>query len=59
MFGPRGWGVGTRLVGALVMAHSDDEGLILPPKLLLCSGDLFQFIKAMNRKMKLMQGQKN
>ena len=27
------WGVSTRLIGALVMAHSDDEGLILPPKL--------------------------
>ncbi len=27
------WGVSTRLVGALVMAHSDDQGLILPPKL--------------------------
>jgi prolyl-tRNA synthetase len=27
------WGVSTRLVGALVMAHSDDSGLILPPKL--------------------------
>jgi len=27
------WGVSTRLVGALVMAHSDDDGLILPPKL--------------------------
>ena len=27
------WGVSTRLMGALVMAHSDDEGLILPPKL--------------------------
>lgn len=27
------WGVSTRLVGALVMAHSDDNGLILPPKL--------------------------
>ena len=26
------WGVSTRLVGALVMAHSDDEGLVLPPK---------------------------
>jgi prolyl-tRNA synthetase len=25
------WGVSTRLIGALVMAHSDDEGLILPP----------------------------
>jgi len=26
------WGVSTRLVGALIMAHSDDEGLVLPPK---------------------------
>ena len=27
------WGVSTRLVGALVMSHSDDAGLVLPPKL--------------------------
>ncbi|MFA6059690.1 MAG: proline--tRNA ligase [Taibaiella sp.] len=27
------WGVSTRLIGALVMAHSDDDGLILPPKI--------------------------
>ncbi len=27
------WGVSTRLIGALVMAHSDDLGLVLPPKL--------------------------
>lgn len=27
------WGVSTRLVGALVMAHSDDEGLMLPPRI--------------------------
>ncbi len=27
------WGVSTRLIGALVMAHSDDSGLVLPPKL--------------------------
>ncbi len=27
------WGVSTRLVGGLVMTHSDDEGLVLPPKL--------------------------
>lgn len=27
------WGVSTRLVGALIMAHSDDHGLVLPPKL--------------------------
>jgi prolyl-tRNA synthetase len=27
------WGVSTRLMGALVMVHSDDKGLVLPPKL--------------------------
>ncbi len=26
------WGVSTRLIGALIMAHSDDKGLVLPPK---------------------------
>ena len=27
------WGVSTRLIGALLMAHADDDGLILPPKI--------------------------
>jgi prolyl-tRNA synthetase (EC 6.1.1.15) len=27
------WGVSTRLIGALIMTHSDDEGLIIPPRL--------------------------
>lgn len=27
------WGVSTRLIGALIMAHSDDEGLVLPPRI--------------------------
>jgi prolyl-tRNA synthetase len=27
------WGVSTRLIGALIMAHSDDQGLVMPPKL--------------------------
>jgi prolyl-tRNA synthetase len=26
------WGVSTRLIGAMIMAHSDDEGLVVPPK---------------------------
>jgi prolyl-tRNA synthetase len=27
------WGVSTRLIGGLIMSHSDDRGLVLPPKL--------------------------
>lgn len=27
------WGVSTRLIGALIMSHSDDNGLVLPPKI--------------------------
>lgn len=27
------WGVSTRLIGALIMSHSDDDGLVLPPKI--------------------------
>jgi prolyl-tRNA synthetase len=27
------WGLSTRMIGALIMAHSDDNGLVLPPKL--------------------------
>ena len=27
------WGVSTRLIGALIMAHSDDQGLVMPPRL--------------------------
>lgn len=27
------WGVSTRLIGAMIMSHSDDKGLILPPKM--------------------------
>lgn len=30
------WGVSTRLVGALIMSHSDDDGLVLPPRLAPC-----------------------
>ena len=32
------WGVSTRLMGALIMTHSDDNGLVLPPALAPRSG---------------------
>jgi prolyl-tRNA synthetase len=32
------WGVSTRLVGGLIMTHSDDDGLIIPPKLAPIAG---------------------
>ena len=31
--GATSWGVSTRLIGALIMTHSDDNGLVLPPKI--------------------------
>ncbi|MFH1456548.1 MAG: proline--tRNA ligase [Patescibacteria group bacterium] len=30
---PTSWGVSTRMIGGLIMAHGDDKGLILPPKI--------------------------
>ena len=38
------WGVSTRLIGAMIMAHSDDEGLVLPPNVgAECGGDRADF----------------
>lgn len=48
------WGVSTRLMGALIMAHSDDEGLVLPPKLAPYQSviiPLFQKDEAVNEKL--------
>jgi len=38
------WGVSTRLMGALIMTHSDDEGLVLPPKLAPCQVVIIPFL---------------
>lgn len=47
------WGVSTRLIGALVMAHSDDEGLILPPKIAPVQVVLIPIYKAEEQKSEL------
>ncbi|MGQ0738419.1 MAG: proline--tRNA ligase [Bacteroidota bacterium] len=39
------WGVSTRLVGALVMAHSDDSGLVMPPRLAPFQGVIIPIYK--------------
>lgn len=47
------WGVSTRLVGALVMAHSDDEGLILPPRIAPIQVVIIPIYKGEDRKEEL------
>lgn len=47
------WGVSTRLIGALVMAHSDDEGLVLPPKLAPLQVVIVPIYKGMDQKQQL------
>ena len=39
------WGVSTRLMGALIMTHSDDNGLVLPPKLAPIQGVIIPIYK--------------
>ncbi len=43
------WGVSTRLIGALIMAHSDDRGLVLPPKLAPTQVAIVPIFKTANR----------
>jgi prolyl-tRNA synthetase len=48
------WGVSTRLVGALIMAHSDDNGLVLPPKLAPIHVAIVPIFKSDEEKVKVM-----
>ncbi|HUX49203.1 MAG TPA: proline--tRNA ligase [Spirochaetia bacterium] len=43
------WGVSTRLIGALIMAHSDDSGLVLPPKLAPIQAVIVPIFKNQNK----------
>ena len=48
------WGVSTRLIGALIMAHSDDTGLVLPPKLAPIHVAVVPIYKSPEEKVKVM-----
>ncbi len=52
------WGVSTRLVGALIMAHSDDNGLIVPPKLAPTELVLIPIFRSNNREQVLPAAEK-
>ncbi len=43
------WGVSTRLMGALIMTHSDDNGLVLPPKLAPIQVDIVPIYKGIDQ----------
>jgi len=43
------WGVSTRLIGALIMAHSDDNGLVIPPRLAPTEVVLVPIFKTANK----------
>ncbi len=49
------WGVSTRMMGALIMVHSDDEGLVLPPKLAPIQVVLVPIAKGKEENHELMQ----
>ncbi|HQY89460.1 MAG TPA: His/Gly/Thr/Pro-type tRNA ligase C-terminal domain-containing protein, partial [Tepidisphaeraceae bacterium] len=44
------WGVSTRLIGAMIMAHSDDEGLVLPPRVAPVLGAIVPIYKSPEEK---------
>jgi prolyl-tRNA synthetase len=47
------WGVTTRLIGAMIMAHSDDDGLILPPRIAPSHLVIIPFIHSEENKAKI------
>jgi prolyl-tRNA synthetase len=53
------WGVSTRLIGALIMAHSDDNGLVLPPKIAPSHIAIIPIYKNDEQKAEIMEFVKN
>ncbi len=49
------WGVSTRLIGGLIMTHSDDDGLVLPPKIASSHVVLMPIIKKTDDRSKVME----
>ncbi len=49
------WGASTRLIGGLIMAHGDDDGIILPPKVASAHVVLLPIIKASKDRTKVME----
>ncbi len=49
------WGVSTRLIGALIMAHSDDNGLVLPPKMATNQVVIIPIWKSDEEKLRVLQ----
>jgi prolyl-tRNA synthetase len=49
------WGVSTRLMGALIMTHSDDQGLIIPPKLAAIQVVVVPIFKKPEEKVKIVE----
>jgi prolyl-tRNA synthetase len=49
------WGMSTRLIGALIMTHSDDEGLILPPKMAPTAAVIIPIYKNDDEKVRVLE----
>ncbi|MGE5250478.1 MAG: proline--tRNA ligase, partial [Bacteroidota bacterium] len=49
------WGLSTRMIGAIIMAHGDDQGLVLPPRLAPLQAVIVPIYKNADEKVKVMQ----
>ncbi|GAB4537867.1 MAG: proline--tRNA ligase [Anaerolineales bacterium] len=49
------WGLSTRMIGAIIMTHSDDQGLVLPPRLAPIQAVIVPIFKKDDEKSKVMQ----